>query len=1213
MPPSGRCTGQRRHSLRKGTALLAAAAGTLLAATPAFAQIFFFEDFETVTAAVSTQWTIETVNATASIDTTNPATGKQALRLDVMGNGRALLTPTAFAPAGNSFYGRVNLFVDNFPTAPDFSHWMNVQLTGTGDGTMLRPLGGQFIPGQGVGQNTFWGVGADGGPTGDWTNWKTTQPAVNGQYVCFEYFVNAADNSVTVSMDGVPQPQLTVNQTSHGGMAVDLIFPVWNKIQMGWWNFQATPFNFVVLMDDIALSTTPIGCPVRNTPPATTTTTAAPPAATTVPTMQGLFFTEDFEGLTVATSAKWTIETVNATASIDTTNPATGTQALRLDVMGNGRALLTPTAFAPAGNSFYGRVNLYVDNYPTSPNFSHWMNVQLTGTGDGTMLRPVGGQFIPGQGVGQNTFWGVGADGGPTGDWTNWKTTQPAVNAQYVCFEYFVNAADNSVTVSMDGVPQPQLTVNQTSHGGMAVDLIFPVWNKIQMGWWNFQATPFNFVVLMDDIALSTTPIGCPVRNTPPATNPTTTTTAAAPAATTVPTMQGLFFTEDFEGLTAATSAKWTIETVNATASIDTTNPATGTQALRLDVMGNGRALLTPTAFAPAGNSFYGRVNLYVDNYPTSPNFSHWMNVQLTGTGDGTMLRPVGGQFIPGQGVGQNTFWGVGADGGPTGDWTNWKTTQPAVNAQYVCFEYFVNAVGNSVTVSMDGVPQPQLTVNQTSHGGMAVDLVFPVWNKIQMGWWNFQATPFNFVVLMDDIALSTAPIGCPVRNAPGTTTPGVAVASPTGGAGAGVFFAEDFEALTTATSAQWTIEMVNATASIETANPATGKQALRLDVMGNGRALLTPTTFAPAGNSFYGRVNLFVDNFPTTPDFSHWMNVQLTGTGDGTMLRPIGGQFIPGQGVGQNTFWGVGADGGPTGDWTNWKTTQPAVNAKYVCFEYFVNAVGNSVTVSMDGVPQPQLTVNQTSHGGTAVDLIFPVWNKIQMGWWNFQATPFNFVVLLDDIALSTSPIGCPVRNTPTPTATGTTTTTAAAGGGGATSTTTVTVLVTSTVTVTAGPTTTPTTAPALTVTHMVNPGFSGSGWCTADGKLTTQLSVVVSSVSPSAGGTACPGVPADECGLAQIQLSAFKDGAPLNIVSWSGGDKVPMGNSITFTETNDMPYFGGNVVFDTACSYTDAATSPAVAAAGITFTATALTQSVQVTMADGGSALAAVQAALA
>ncbi|KAI9325852.1 hypothetical protein DFJ73DRAFT_868157 [Zopfochytrium polystomum] len=246
------------------TVLLAVSAATFPAvAAPAkagYSGIFFYENFEAVTTANSSLWSIETKNAVASIDSTNPAHGKNALRLDVVGNGRALLSPTTFSPPGNSFYGRLNLYVNNFPTSPDYSHWMNVQLTGTGDGTMLRPVGGQYIPNQGIGQNTFWGVGADGGPTGDWTNWRTTQPAVNAKYLCIEYFVNAKDNSVSVSFDGVPQPQLSVNQTSHGGNAVDLIFPQWNKIQIGWWNFQSTPFNFTVLLDDIALSSTPIGC-----------------------------------------------------------------------------------------------------------------------------------------------------------------------------------------------------------------------------------------------------------------------------------------------------------------------------------------------------------------------------------------------------------------------------------------------------------------------------------------------------------------------------------------------------------------------------------------------------------------------------------------------------------------------------------------------------------------------------------------------------------------------------------------------------------------------------------------------------------------------------------------------------------------------------------------------------------------------------------------
>lgn len=45
----------------------------------------------------------------------------------------------------------------------------------------------------------------------------------------------------------------------------------------------------------------------------------------------------------------------------------------------------------------------------------HYTLVEQTGEGAGR-IRPVSGQYVPFEG---GAFWGIGSDGGPTGDWTN--------------------------------------------------------------------------------------------------------------------------------------------------------------------------------------------------------------------------------------------------------------------------------------------------------------------------------------------------------------------------------------------------------------------------------------------------------------------------------------------------------------------------------------------------------------------------------------------------------------------------------------------------------------------------------------------------------------------------------------------------------------------------------------------------------------------------
>src|SRR5689334_5091807 len=66
--------------------------------------------------------------------------------------------------------------------------------------------------------------------------------------------------------------------------------------------------------------------------------------------------------------------------------------------------------------------------------------------------------------------------------------------------------------------------------------------------------------------------------------------------------------------------------------------------------------------------------------------------------------------------------------------------------------------------------------------------------------------------------------------------------------------------------------------------------------------------TFPAVNNTFWGRMFFYIDALPVTPDYAHFTIVEATGTGDSSLVRE-GGQYRK---------FGVGTDGGPTGDWTN-------------------------------------------------------------------------------------------------------------------------------------------------------------------------------------------------------------------------------------------------------------------------------------------------------
>lgn len=256
--------------LRKSIAALSAIAATtatLLAipptasATPVPHATLVRENFNRlplgpVTAGRS--WTADTSNGTLTV--ARSATGKgRELRIRTEGNGRAFVVFPDLAPPGNSYWARLRLRVDAFPTAPDWAHWTIAEASGADSPTLVRPLGGQYAP---TDKGNFWGVGSDLGPTGDWTSWKTSAPAVADKWSCVEFHLDAADNRVTVYFDGVEQSDLTVDATHHGGAQdSDFAFPTFDKLKLGWQLYQGnpSPASYDVRMDDVVVSSGRVG------------------------------------------------------------------------------------------------------------------------------------------------------------------------------------------------------------------------------------------------------------------------------------------------------------------------------------------------------------------------------------------------------------------------------------------------------------------------------------------------------------------------------------------------------------------------------------------------------------------------------------------------------------------------------------------------------------------------------------------------------------------------------------------------------------------------------------------------------------------------------------------------------------------------------------------------------------------------------------------
>jgi hypothetical protein len=224
------------------------------------------------------------------------------------------------------------------------------------------------------------------------------------------------------------------------------------------------------------------------------------------------FFCEGFEDFAVGPAQQNDAWRPEGNASIDAT-AVEGARALRLQPGGGQFARIALASFSAPNNSLFGRMFLRVEALPSSPNFAHWVVVEATGTGSSERVRPLGGQFIDlADRAIRTNFWGIGADGGPTGDWTHWDNGAPveAQSATWQCIEWRMNGADSAIDVWIDEAFQPSMSVSRDDNP-RGVPFVFPTFNNMTIGWGVFQGgtTPAQFDVHIDDIVLSTERAGC--------------------------------------------------------------------------------------------------------------------------------------------------------------------------------------------------------------------------------------------------------------------------------------------------------------------------------------------------------------------------------------------------------------------------------------------------------------------------------------------------------------------------------------------------------------------------------------------------------------------------------------------------------------------------------------------------------------------------------
>lgn len=490
----------------------------------------FCEDFEASASgtATSQNWNIETGNGSATIDAVH-ARGKAALHLHTVDNGRAFLVPRSFAPPGNSFWGRMWLWVDGFPTRPDYAHFTMVEALGSGNGTLVRPVGGQYIPGMGNG-NALWGVGSDGGPTGDWTNWRTSAPTAGGRWTCMEWQMNAADNAVNVWIDGEAKPDMSVSTKNHGGNNVDFVFPTFNQIKIGWQLYQggATPGQFDVWLDDVALAGSRIGCGGA-APTPTPTPTPAPSAS-----CSQMALCDDFESTPAGSgpdASRWVMMSPNCSdksgsAVVDTAQFRSGGRSMRITSGANycGHTFMASNIVASMGNTIYGRYYLRLSQALGDAHITFMSMCDGTdaaarsgdcsvSTNNGSMLQTKSKELRMG-GQSGIVMWNRELDDAtvpslsPAGIAMSSKLTPN----EWHCIEFGVDQAAGTLQTWINGVAHSGLQIDASATGEVDANWLRngnwrPMLKDIKLGWEQYSGA--GTTVWYDDVALHTSRIGC--------------------------------------------------------------------------------------------------------------------------------------------------------------------------------------------------------------------------------------------------------------------------------------------------------------------------------------------------------------------------------------------------------------------------------------------------------------------------------------------------------------------------------------------------------------------------------------------------------------------------------------------------------------------------------------------------------------------------------
>jgi hypothetical protein len=239
-------------------------------------------------------------------------------------------------------------------------------------------------------------------------------------------------------------------------------------------------------------------------------------------------YCDDFESYDTTPNGKWSVRMSSGSVAIDTTQHASGTKSVKVSSQAGDYTsamirLQDAAILPPPGNLLYGRMLFRLEAAPTAS--VHWTIIRGAGVVPGQTHHAeyrYGGQLPITQG---GTFVGSQMMANyDTPDWYSDKSTPGSdcwhhANQRVIpvgvwtCVEWKFDGAANGMELWLDGVAAEDLTVMGHGDGcvNAAADFTWaaPSFTQLDLGWESYQ-TDEPRSAYIDDVAISTTKVGCP-------------------------------------------------------------------------------------------------------------------------------------------------------------------------------------------------------------------------------------------------------------------------------------------------------------------------------------------------------------------------------------------------------------------------------------------------------------------------------------------------------------------------------------------------------------------------------------------------------------------------------------------------------------------------------------------------------------------------------